>query len=54
LTVIPATGLYDMIDAPRAARRANSDHGLTGPTLGPLIAPNGVFAQRGLALAGRF
>jgi hypothetical protein len=54
LTVIPATGLYDMIDAPRAARRANADHGLAGLTLVPLFAPNGVFAQRGLAVASRF
>jgi len=54
LAVIPATGLYDIIDAPRSARRANAQHGLTQLSLVPLIAPNGPFAQRGLALSGRF
>ena len=51
--LVPATAVYDIADAPRAASRANERHGLN-LGLVPVVASAGPAPQRGLALAGQF
>ncbi len=54
LLAVPVTGIYDIIDAPRAARRSNERHGLTNLGLIPVVPPGGPTPYRGLALGGQF
>lgn len=46
--------IYDMVDAPRAARRTNTRNGLTNLGLAPLLGTRGPAAMRGLALQAHF
>jgi hypothetical protein len=49
-----ALAVYDLIDAPRSARRANAQHGLPSLALLPSVrAANGI-PRQGLDLVGRF
>jgi hypothetical protein len=48
------SAIYDVANAPDAARRSNVRHGLYDLNLVPVVAPSGPGALRGLALAGRF
>ena len=49
-----ALGIYDIVDAPRAARRSNARNGVTNLSLAPVVAPGGPAPSRGLAVQGRF
>jgi hypothetical protein len=55
LLITPATAIYDIIDAPSAARRANDRHGFVDNLhLVPVVAPSGGVSQHLLAFAGQF
>jgi hypothetical protein len=49
-----ALAVYDVVDAPRAARRANARNGIERLSLAPFVAGDGPALGRGLALQGRF
>jgi hypothetical protein len=46
--------IYDMVDAPRAARRTNARYGLTNVSLAPLLTTRGPVPGRGAAVQARF
>jgi len=48
------SAIYDVTNAPEAARRSNARRGLSDLNLVPVVAASGPAAFRGLALAGRF
>lgn len=50
----PVLAIYDIADAPAAARRANARHGIAALNVLPTVMGNGPAAGRGLALAGQF
>jgi hypothetical protein len=49
-----ALSIYDIVDAPRAARRANARYGLTNLSLAPVLSHGGPASSQGLAVRGRF
>jgi hypothetical protein len=51
---IPISIIYDLVDAPRAARRSNTRHGLTNLSLAPVVIPGRTLPGHGLALTGQF
>ena len=54
LTPVLVSAVYDIFTAPRAARRANEQHGLTTLSLVPVPIPGRSSASPGLALVGQF
>ena len=54
LIALPVLAVYDLIDAPRAAARANARHGASNVGLVPTVSVGGPAPNHGLALAGRF
>lgn len=57
LTFVAASvgvAIYDIVDAPRAARRQNARHGLPEIALAPWLASHGAVTSQGVAAQGRF
>ena len=54
LTAVVVSAVYDIATAPRAARRANEQHGLTNVSLVPMAIPGRSSTSPGLALVGQF
>jgi len=54
LTAVAVSAVYDIATAPRAARRANEQHGLTNLSLIPVPIPGRLSTSPGLALVGQF
>jgi hypothetical protein len=54
LTAVAVSAVYDIATAPRAARRANEQHGLTNLSLVPMAIPGRSSTSPGLALVGQF
>jgi len=54
LVSVPVLAIYDIADAPAAARRANARNGIAALNVLPTVTGNGATASRGLALAGSF
>lgn len=54
LTPVVVSAVYDIVTAPRAARRANERHGLTNVSLVPMAIPGRSSTSPGLALVGQF
>jgi hypothetical protein len=54
LTAVVVSAVYDIATAPRAARRANEQHGLTNLSLVPMAIPGRSSTSPGLALVGQF
>ncbi len=54
LIAVVVSAVYDIATAPRAARRANEQHGLTNLSLVPVPIPGRSSTSPGLALVGQF
>jgi len=54
LIALAVSAVYDIATAPRAARRANEQHGLTNLSLVPVPIPGRSSTSPGLALVGQF
>jgi hypothetical protein len=54
LFAVVVSAVYDIATAPRAARRANEQHGLTNLSLVPVPIPGRSSTSPGLALVGQF
>jgi hypothetical protein len=54
LTAVAVSAVYDIATAPRAARRANEQHGLTNLSLVPVPIAGRSSTSAGLALVGQF
>jgi hypothetical protein len=54
LIAVVVSAVYDIATAPRAARRANEQHGLTNLSLVPMAIPGRSSTSPGLALVGQF